>query len=103
MLASSPASTRATRSRVFVLATSTMVILAARCNGCSGPTADPRLRSVVFALRAHNEDQAPNGIVCALGSEEHTSELQSLMRISSAVFCLKKNKDRRANETPNDH
>src|SRR3546814_4742846 len=27
-------------------------------------------------------------------SEEHTSELQSLMRISSAVFCLKKkNKD----------
>src|SRR3546814_5230912 len=29
----------------------------------------------------------------ALGrSEEHTSELQSLMRISYAVFCLKKNK-----------
>src|SRR3546814_1130772 len=26
-------------------------------------------------------------------SEEHTSELQSLMRISYAVFCLKKNKD----------
>src|SRR3546814_2831682 len=29
-------------------------------------------------------------------SEEHTSELQSLMRISYAVFCLKKN-----NTTPN--
>src|SRR3546814_7413283 len=29
-------------------------------------------------------------------SEEHTSELQSLMRISYAVFCLKKNKS-----TPN--
>src|SRR3546814_4859068 len=31
---------------------------------------------------------------CALGprSEEHTSELQSLMRISYAVFCLKKKK-----------
>src|SRR3546814_9849194 len=27
-------------------------------------------------------------------SEEHTSELQSLMRISYAVFCLKKNKKR---------
>src|SRR3546814_8237864 len=27
-----------------------------------------------------------------LRSEEHTSELQSLMRISYAVFCLKKNK-----------
>src|SRR3546814_2590824 len=28
-------------------------------------------------------------------SEEHTSELQSLMRISYAVFCLKKNKKRK--------
>src|SRR3546814_1686357 len=28
----------------------------------------------------------------ALRSEEHTSELQSLMRISDAVFCLKKKK-----------
>src|SRR3546814_7657142 len=27
---------------------------------------------------------------CRSRSEEHTSELQSLMRISSAVFCLKK-------------
>src|SRR3546814_9558435 len=27
---------------------------------------------------------------CARRSEEHTSELQSLMRISYAVFCLKK-------------
>src|SRR3546814_5288492 len=27
-------------------------------------------------------------------SEEHTSELQSLMRISYAVFCLKKNKSK---------
>src|SRR3546814_6210021 len=27
-------------------------------------------------------------------SEEHTSELQSLMRLSSAVFCLKKKKKR---------
>src|SRR3546814_7014093 len=27
---------------------------------------------------------------CAMRSEEHTSEVQSLMRISYAVFCLKK-------------
>src|SRR3546814_8750766 len=27
---------------------------------------------------------------CRVRSEEHTSELQSLMRISYAVFCLKK-------------
>src|SRR3546814_10472425 len=31
-------------------------------------------------------------------SEEHTSELQSLMRISYAVFCLKKKKKCRHNE-----
>src|SRR3546814_2324752 len=31
-------------------------------------------------------------LVGALRSEEHTSELQSLMRISYAVFCLKKKK-----------
>src|SRR3546814_9823917 len=33
-------------------------------------------------------------------SEEHTSELQSLMRISYAVFCLKKKKTKR-NQTIN--
>src|SRR3546814_4930126 len=32
----------------------------------------------------------PNAIVSSNRSEEHTSELQSLMRISYAVFCLKK-------------
>src|SRR3546814_2335017 len=31
-------------------------------------------------------------VICASRSEEHTSELQSLMRISYAVFCLKKKK-----------
>src|SRR3546814_3292965 len=32
-------------------------------------------------------------------SEEHTSELQSLMRISYAVFCLKKKKKKHNNQT----
>src|SRR3546814_5129359 len=31
----------------------------------------------------------PNEIITCVRSEEHTSELQSLMRISYAVFCLK--------------
>src|SRR3546814_2560019 len=31
-------------------------------------------------------------VLCGPRSEEHTSELQSLMRISYAVFCLKKQK-----------
>src|SRR3546814_8221044 len=35
----------------------------------------------------------------AMRSEEHTSELQSLMRISSAVFCLKKKKKIKNNQT----
>src|SRR3546814_9648148 len=34
-------------------------------------------------------------------SEEHTSELQSLMRISYAVFCLKKNTHRSQLKTNN--
>src|SRR3546814_8599896 len=36
---------------------------------------------------------------CGLRSEEHKSELQSLMRIPYAVFCLKKKKNNR--QTPN--
>src|SRR3546814_2301062 len=36
-------------------------------------------------------DQVPPELI-HLRSEEHTSELQSLMRISYAVFCLKKKK-----------
>src|SRR3546814_3867717 len=34
-------------------------------------------------------------------SEEHTSELQSLMRISYAVFCLKKKKNQQTMKTKN--
>src|SRR3546814_7920291 len=41
--------------------------------------------SIAFAL--------PEDIDNVLRSEEHTSELQSLMRISYAVFCLKKKKN----------
>src|SRR3546814_1123234 len=35
-------------------------------------------------------EQAQGAALRPLRSEEHTSELQSLMRISYAVFCLKK-------------
>src|SRR3546814_9018461 len=37
----------------------------------------------------------PDRLGAADRSEEHTSELQSLMRISYAVFCLKKKKNKR--------
>src|SRR3546814_2373535 len=46
------------------------------------PVATGRLRR----LAARDRDAVPRR------SEEHTSELQSLMRISYAVFCLKKKK-----------
>src|SRR3546814_8653849 len=45
-----------------------------------------RVRAVIDGNRAS---------MAALRSEEHTSELQSLMRISYAVFCLKKKKTER--------
>src|SRR3546814_9135393 len=39
----------------------------------------------------------PFGVSMLGRSEEHTSELQSLMRISYAVFCLKKKKHKMSN------
>src|SRR3546814_4779082 len=39
-----------------------------------------------------DQDGVGDALADALRSEEHTSELQSLMRISYAVFCLKKKK-----------
>src|SRR3546814_8425382 len=40
---------------------------------------------------AGREHRAAGEGTGTVGSEEHTSELQSLMRISYAVFCLKEN------------
>src|SRR3546814_4083906 len=48
------------------------------CDRSSGCTGSP----------AHELRDGPG-----IRSEEHTSELQSLMRISYAVFCLKKKRD----------
>src|SRR3546814_13800255 len=45
----------------------------------------------------------PLGVEKTLRSEEHTSELQSLMRISYAVFCLKTKKIRKLVSTKNLH
>src|SRR3546814_10722070 len=43
----------------------------------------------------HHQVRSMVGCLALVGqrSEEHTSELQSLMRISYAVFCLKKKKN----------
>src|SRR3546814_5533370 len=54
----------------------------------AGGRAAPDVRYAVRRERA-----AAHGRNRAGRSEEHTSELQSLMRISYAVFCLKKKKE----------
>src|SRR3546814_6240721 len=56
-----------------------------------------RIKDILRTAKLHTvceEAACPN-----LGerSEEHTSELQSLMRISYAVFCLKKKKNKQNN------
>src|SRR3546814_2011996 len=43
---------------------------------------------------ARRREPVATAYLVLLRSEEHTSELQSLMRISYAVFCLKKKKKR---------
>src|SRR3546814_10453373 len=50
------------------------------------------VRSLVTEISATTESQAANlqQVNSAVRSEEHTSELHTLMRSSYAVFCLKK-------------
>src|SRR3546814_7329940 len=54
--------------------------------------------------KALAEDRSQFYLDIASRSEEHTSELQSLMRISYAVFCLKKKKNKHTpiNSNPTD-
>src|SRR3546814_7500854 len=54
------------------------------------PHRQPGYHAVFVSLKAHGE--VAGDVSSAQRSEEHTSELQSLMRISYAVFCLKKHK-----------
>src|SRR3546814_3878611 len=46
--------------------------------------------SAPTAMTISGEVVGAVSLACLARSEEHTSELQSLMRISYAVFCLKK-------------
>src|SRR3546814_6404851 len=66
------------------------------CQPCAGPVAADNpftLPDDAFSAAARRSDPAGDR------SEEHTSELQSLMRISYAVFCLKKKKESTTKET----
>src|SRR3546814_6743976 len=55
--------------------------------------------SAILFLDEHQWDQSSYAAHQKGRSEEHTSELQSLMRISYAVFCLKKNKHSKKQQT----
>src|SRR3546814_5526728 len=57
--------------------------------GLGGNFADLLTRQMVGDQMLHQRGQLVRG-EAGKRSEEHTSELQSLMRISYAVFCLKK-------------
>src|SRR3546814_7225457 len=69
------------------------VSIEARDGVTTGISAADRARTISVAIDS-SKDREPivtTGHVFPLGrSEEHPSELQSLMRISYAVFCLKK-------------
>src|SRR3546814_2051736 len=69
------------------------LFLAPSSTSCSGLTRASRATAQTVALdpRLEAEGDERGG---GLRSEEHTSELQSLMRISYAVFCLKKKKNK---------
>src|SRR3546814_8126623 len=56
-------------------------------------TLDPTLAYMTGKLKIQGSTGVAMKLAAMLGdrSEEHTSELQSLMRSSYAVFCLKKN------------
>src|SRR3546814_7863815 len=65
----------------------------AETNGNSGQPVDmPQAEKLLELYDQWQLAQSREQKVAAWRSEEHTSELQSLMRISYAVFCLKKKK-----------
>src|SRR3546814_6763842 len=75
-------------SRTFSSATHCLLT---RCNSFVATSCSCSNADVVEDLNACKRDSNDCRLLCiSARSEEHTSELQSLMRISYAVFCLKK-------------
>src|SRR3546814_6753498 len=73
---------------------SIMVLMAIVTTVMAGP-----LFEVVYGRKAREAGElgalGAEGVTPVPRSEEHTSELQSLMRISYAAFCLKKKKTKK--------
>src|SRR3546814_3231015 len=75
---------------------------AAHLGGKAQPLRARARRSAAGAVRAGGRAGAGARGPAEQRSEEHTSELQSLMRISYAVFCLKKKKQTTKKTTTKD-
>src|SRR3546814_4279447 len=58
--------------------------------GLAAPQVGVLKRVIVIDTAGEDEEKTPLFLANPERSEEHTSELQSLMRISYDVFCLKK-------------
>src|SRR3546814_3317069 len=76
---------------------SAIVYLNQHLNQAISNRSSERIRSMYAASR--DPDRSTARGAASLRSEEHTSELQSLMRTSYAVFCLKKKKKSNINTT----
>src|SRR3546814_2016505 len=70
-------------------------------SGCRARRSRPTSRLVARARPAFSRGCPRPSFITR--SEEHTSELQSLMRISYAVFCLKKKKPKNKLKTSDKH
>src|SRR3546814_6299255 len=82
------------------------ILLAAAAAQADGPAAERRPPRIIFGESEatafqFREFRPLRRSDASSRSEEHTSELQSLMRISYAVFCLKKKKQQKT--TNNTH
>src|SRR3546814_3808212 len=81
------------RVRMRRLAASALVVVHAGLGFGRRIVVRRRTRWVLMPSGTVGRVRACCGVAMMVRSEEHTSELQSLMRISYAVFCLKKKKN----------
>src|SRR3546814_9922686 len=68
---------------------------------CAWPRTAPLTAPCALTLCARASGENTAAARATARSEEHTSELQSLMRISYAVFCLKKKKKNKKSQKHN--
>src|SRR3546814_8403714 len=74
--------------------TTPIVVAIAAAAGLTIPKTSSRAITSPAGTADTMETMAPVDLdLAAMRSEEHTSELQSLMRLSYAVFCMKKKKN----------